>query len=74
VLPPPRHMPCDTCGESLRSASAAEHLCEEQRRLDYAIFLSRAELDGFDDELAAWLDTPAGRFAQFDAARGRRSH
>jgi hypothetical protein len=67
-------MPCDTCGESLRRAAAAEHVCAEERRLDYAIVLSRAELDGFDDELAAWFDTPAGRFAQHDAARRRRSH
>jgi hypothetical protein len=67
-------MPCGSCGQSLRRESAAEHLCDEERRLDYSIFLARAELDGFDDELAAWLDTPAGRSAQQDAARRRRSH
>jgi hypothetical protein len=73
-LPSPRHMPCEHCGRSLRRSLAGEHVCDEERRLDYAVFLAGGGLRGFDDELSAWLDTPAGRFAQFDAARGRRSH
>lgn len=67
-------MPCDRCGESLRRTAAAEHVCDDERRLDYAVFLAGGGLDGLEDELTAWLDTPAGRFAQYEAARGRRSH
>lgn len=71
ALPPPRHLPCERCGASVLRAAAAEHACDEERLHAYAVFQLRGELQGFDDELAAWLDSPAGRFAQYDAARRR---
>ncbi len=73
ALPSPRHMPCDRCGASVDRARAAEHLCDEERRLDYELFHLRDELERFEDGLGAWLDTPAGRFERFYAERGRHS-
>jgi len=73
ALPPPRHMPCDRCGASLRPEAAAEHVCDEERRLSYELFPVRQEVDRLETELSAWLESPAGRFAQYDAARRRRS-
>jgi hypothetical protein len=73
AFPPPRHLPCDRCGESLRRERAAEHVCNEDRRHHYDLFHFRDEVAIFDDELSAWLDLPAGRFAQYEAARKRRS-
>lgn len=73
ALPPPRHMPCDRCGESLHRAAAAEHVCDEDRRLAYDLFPVRDEVGRLETDLSAWLDSPAGRFAQYDAARRRRT-
>jgi hypothetical protein len=73
ALPPPRHIPCDRCGASVRSAAAAEHVCDDDRRHHYDLFHVRHEVGRFENELSAWLDSPAGRFAQDEAARRRRS-
>jgi len=70
-LPQPRHMPCERCGASIDSRVAAEHACEEGRRLDYVVFQLRGEISGLEAELAAWLETPGGRFALFYAERTR---
>jgi len=72
ALPPPRHMPCDSCGESLRAETAAHHVCDEERRHRYDLFPVRNEVELFENELSAWLDSPAGRFEQYDAERRRR--
>jgi hypothetical protein len=47
------------------------HRCEPERRLDYVMFALRAELDGFDRSLGEYLDSPQGRFEQWDAERRR---
>jgi hypothetical protein len=73
ALPPPRHMPCDRCGESVRRDISAEHVCDDDRRHNYDLFPVRGELKLFEDQLSAWLDSPAGRFAQSEAARRRLS-
>jgi hypothetical protein len=73
ALPPPRHMPCDRCGASVRRDVSAEHVCDDDRRHEYDLFHVREEVGLFDDQLSAWLDSPAGRFAQSEAARRRRS-
>jgi hypothetical protein len=67
-------MPCDRCGASVRRDLNAEHVCDDERRHSYDLFAVREEVGLFDDQLSAWLDSPAGRFAQHEAARRRRSH
>ena len=42
------------------------------RRLDFLVFQLREEVGLFDRELSAWLETPAGRFAEWLAAHLRR--
>jgi len=71
-LPRPRYMPCDDCGASVLQAAAAEHACESERWLDYQVFQRRAELEGFESALGAYLATPAGRFALWYAEHQRR--
>jgi hypothetical protein len=66
-------MPCDRCGESVRRDISAEHVCDDDRRHNYDLFPVRGELKLFEDQLSAWLDSPAGRFAQSEAARRRLS-
>ena len=72
ALPPPRFMPCDRCGASVELHHADEHVCEEERLLDYALFQLRDEIACFDGELGAWLESPRGRFERFYARRRRR--
>jgi hypothetical protein len=66
-------MPCDRCGESVRRDLTAEHVCDDDRRHHYDLFHVRDEVGLFEDQLSTWLDSPTGRFAQYEAARRRLS-
>lgn len=70
-FPAPQHMPCPDCGASLPVAADEPHVCEEERRLDFRLFELGPEIAEFDDALAAWLETPDGRFARFMAEYDR---
>jgi hypothetical protein len=63
-------MPCPDCGASIEVGKIG-HECEHERWLDYQLFQLRDELRAFDEQLAAWLATPAGRFEAWYAARRR---
>jgi hypothetical protein len=71
AFPTPDHLPCPDCGASLPAAGDAGHVCDDERRVDYALVGLRPEIERFDDDLAAWLETPAGRFARFIAEHDR---
>jgi hypothetical protein len=70
AFPAPDHMPCPDCGASL-PVGGVEHSCDEERRLDYRLGELRPEIERFDEDLAAWLDTPDGLFARFLAEQDR---
>jgi hypothetical protein len=70
-LPEPAFMPCSECGESLARSQKADHVCDRERWLDYQLFVRRAELERFDTDLSAYLDSPEGRFRAWDAERRR---
>lgn len=70
-FPTPDHMPCPDCGASVPVAAEEPHVCEEERQLDFRLVELGPEIAGFDDELAAWLETPDGRFARFIAEYDR---
>jgi hypothetical protein len=71
----PRFLPCPDCGAAVDRAAAEHHVCEPERRLDFRLFRVRVELEHFEQELAEYLATPAGRFAAYYAERERsRSH
>jgi hypothetical protein len=70
-LPQPAFMPCPDCGASVATAERAEHVCDRERWLDYQLFLQRTEVARFDDDLAAYFDSPEGRFHLWDAERRR---
>ena len=72
AFPTPDHMPCPECGASVSVAGHnSQHTCDESRLLDYRLTELRPEIERFADDLAAWLDTPAGRFALWLARRDR---
>ena len=66
-------MPCPECGASLSRAASGEHVCDEERLLDFRLFQLRGEIASFDAQLSAWLGTAAGRFAAWLAERDRRT-
>jgi hypothetical protein len=72
AFPTPEHMPCPSCGASVAIADDfGAHVCEDERRLEFRLTELRAEIERFTDDLASWLSTPHGRFAQWLAEHGR---
>lgn len=66
-----QHMPCAECGASVPTSEHGRHTCEPERRLEYHLFQLRGEVATFDDSLSGYLNSPAGRFAQWLAERDR---
>jgi hypothetical protein len=50
---------------------AATHVCHDERRLDYQVAGLRERIEGLEQDLADWLETPHGRFAAWLAKRMR---
>jgi hypothetical protein len=71
AFPQPHYMPCADCGASVARGEAQLHVCESERRLDFAIVQLRGELQEFDVQLAAYLETARGRFEAWYAANRR---
>lgn len=67
-----RFMPCPECGSSVERAESPRHLCDPERRLDFRLFGLRDEVEAFESELTAYLETPRGRFELWYAARARQ--
>jgi hypothetical protein len=64
-------MPCDECGASVARRDAHLHVCEPKRRLDFAFFQLRGEIEEFDKQVTAFFESPRGRFEVWYAARRR---
>jgi hypothetical protein len=72
-LPQPRFLRCPDCGESVAADARSGHVCEEERWATYQLHELREELASLEAQIAAYLDSPRGRFEAWDAAR-RRKH
>ena len=70
-FPQSHSLPCPECGAPVERAEGAAHECESERVLDYRISRIRHEIGRFDAQLAAWLESPQGRFAVWLAERER---
>jgi hypothetical protein len=66
------YMPCERCGMSLTSVDRDTHVCDAERRTRFEAFQARREVAEFERELAAFLDSPVGRFDVYYAERDRR--
>jgi hypothetical protein len=66
-------MPCAECGASIQRGDADSHVCDSERLLDFRLFQLRDEIAAFDAQLAAWLASARGRFAEWLAERDRRA-
>jgi hypothetical protein len=67
-----RYMPCAECGASLERDEREQHECDVERRLDYQLFELRHTIERFEQNLAAYLASPHGRFELWYAARERK--
>jgi hypothetical protein len=65
-----RYMPCPDCGAAL-AGEPDEHVCDEQRRLDFQMFRLRGGIGRFELDLSNFLASPAGRFEAWYAERQR---
>jgi hypothetical protein len=71
AFPQPHYMPCVECGGSVARTERELHSCSRERRLDFAVFELREELEQFDEVFMAYLESPRGRFEAWYAARHR---
>lgn len=71
-LPHPRFMPCPHCGESVAAERRSDHVCEEERWATYQLFQLREEIASLEGQVAAYLESPHGRFEAWDAEQRRR--
>jgi NAD-dependent SIR2 family protein deacetylase len=69
--PQSQYQPCPDCGAPVACDESDEHSCERRRFVEYQMLLLRPAIVAFEDELAAWLRTPHGRFARYYARRQR---
>lgn len=70
-VPQPRFLPCPECGETIAAEERGAHVCEEERWATFQLHQLREEVERLDAQVAAYLDSPQGRFASWDAARRR---
>jgi hypothetical protein len=66
-----KYIPCPECGASLAGEDPDEHVCDDARRLDFQMFRMRGHIARFDDDLAEFLETPAGKFERWYAEQQR---
>lgn len=67
----PERRACPGCGEELTPQAFRFHVCDWWRWLDHQVQLRRDELGRFERDLAAYLETPRGRFDLWYAERAR---
>ncbi len=71
-LPQPRFMPCPHCGDVVRAEQRGDHICDDERWATYQLFQLREEIAWLESQIAAYLESPRGRFEAWDAARSRQ--
>jgi NAD-dependent SIR2 family protein deacetylase len=69
--PQAQFQPCPDCGAPVAEDQDELHRCDRRRLVEYQMLLLRPEIVAFEDEFAAWLHTPRGRFEAYYAARQR---
>ena len=66
-----KYMPCPECGASLAGEEPDEHVCDDERRIDFQMFRLRGQIARFELDLAQFLETPGGRFEAWYAEHRR---
>jgi hypothetical protein len=65
------YVPCPECGASLADEEQDDHVCDDERRLDFQMFRLRGQIARFELDLSQFLESPAGRFEAWYAEQRR---
>jgi hypothetical protein len=71
VFPQPQYVACADCGACVPRWESDEHVCDENRWLDYQLVRLRPEIARFEADLRDWLGTVRGMFELYYAERSR---
>jgi hypothetical protein len=71
VFPQPQYIACSECGACVPRWEDDDHVCDEDRWLDYQLVRLRPDIARFEADFGQWLETEAGRFERFYAERSR---
>lgn len=71
VFPQPQYIACADCGACVPRWESEEHVCNEDRWLDYQVVRLRPEIARFEADFREWLATGEGRFELYYAERSR---
>lgn len=71
VYPQPQYVSCSLCGACVPRWEADEHVCDQERYLDYQLVRLRPDIARFETDMNAWLVTAEGQFEKFYAERER---
>ena len=71
VFPQPQYIACPECGACVPRWEADDHVCDQDRWLDYQLVRLRPDIARFEADFLGWLTTPEGRFEAFYAERSR---
>jgi hypothetical protein len=66
-------VPCCECGVVVPRVDEYEHVCQAEQRLEYQLTRLKPGILKFEQDLAAYLDSPQGRFELWYAKRRRHS-
>ena len=64
-----RFMPCPECNASVDRTAAEPHVCDPERRADFALERLRPEVEAFDARWASYLSGSRGQFETWLARR-----
>jgi hypothetical protein len=68
------HAQCPDCGASIpKSETSDSHVCDEERKVEFQFVELRPGVDRLEADIAGWLGTPQGQFAQWLAERPDRA-
>jgi hypothetical protein len=62
---------CPECGVPVPVGDVLSHECNHAHWIAFQIARARREIDGFEAELARYLESPRGRFEAWYAERSR---
>jgi hypothetical protein len=65
------YLPCRECGALLSSEQRSRHVCRPEDFVVHQVTKARVQLTAFENEVAQFLETSAGKFALFLAKRQR---
>lgn len=71
VFPQPHYIACADCGACVPRWESEQHVCNQDRWLDYQLVRLRPEIARFEADVRDWLVTAAGRFELYYAERSR---